>query len=200
MKDFFVFSKARKAGKRGVFGLTSVQAFFVIILSLALLAYVIVTVMGTLEQSSIVPTSSLAGRVNNESGFINSTGDFLNSITVPGFTNPAILIVINGSNGAIIPTTNFTLRSDGFYQNSSTSAQFWQNVNITYTYNYNSQAANQVDTILLNTSTGIVNFFTAVNPVYAILAILVIILVLVVLVRVVAGNESFSKSSGAMQL
>ena len=44
---------------------------------------------------------------------------------------------------------------------------------------------NNANSILGNTSTGILSFFTSINPVYAILAVLVIILVLIVLVRVV---------------
>lgn len=99
--------KARKDNK-GVFGLTSVQAFFAIILGLALLAYVIIVIMGTLQSASILSNGSLA--------------------------------------------------------------------------------KNQTDGILNFTSGGIASFFSAINPVYAILAILVIILVLVVLVRVVSGG------------
>lgn len=90
-----------------VFGLTSVQSFFAIILGVALLAYVIVVIMGTLVSSNI---------------------------------------------------------------------------------NMGPVAGNQTNNILNNVSTGITSFFTAINPVYAILAVLVIILVLVVLVRVVTGG------------
>ena len=39
--------------KKGVFGLTAVQAFFTIMLGLALLAYVIVIIMGTLSGTTI---------------------------------------------------------------------------------------------------------------------------------------------------
>lgn len=92
--------------KKGVFGLTSVQEFFVIILGIALLAYVIVIIMGTLSTANIVTGTAL----------------------------------------------------------------------------------NQSNQILNNVSSGVTSFFSAINPVYAILAVLVIILVLVVLVRVVSGG------------
>lgn len=96
-----------KKDKKGIFGLTAIQQFFVVILGLALLAYVIVIIMGTLQSANIVPSGSVA--------------------------------------------------------------------------------ANQTQNILLNVSTGVTSFFSAINPVYAILAVLVIILVLVVLVRVVSA-------------
>lgn len=94
--------------KKGVFGLTSVQQFFAIILGIALLAYVIVVIMGTLDDSSILTAGSIAD--------------------------------------------------------------------------------NQTSNILNNVSSGITDFFSSIDPVYAILAVLVIILVLIVLVRVVTGG------------
>lgn len=108
------------ADKKAVFGLTSVQAFFGIILGVALLAYVIVVIMGTLASSSVLTAGTTA--------------------------------------------------------------------------------ANQTNAILVNVSTGITSFFSAINPVYAILAILVIILVLVVLVRVVTGGNIGQRSGAEPQL
>jgi uncharacterized protein involved in cysteine biosynthesis len=46
--------------KKGVFGLTSVQQFFAIILGIALLAYVIIVIMGTLQSATILTAGSLA--------------------------------------------------------------------------------------------------------------------------------------------
>lgn len=116
MKSILERAKKIAKDKKAVFGLTSVQQFFAIILGIALLAYVIVVIMGTLATSTI-----LSG---------------------------------------------------------------------------NTVAANQTNSILNNVSSGITSFFSAINPVYAILAILVIILVLVVLVRVVSG----STQGGSVQL
>lgn len=122
MKSLSQYMKTRTSKKfakdnKAVFGLTSVQQFFAIILGVALLAYVIVVIMGTLASSSILTAGSVA--------------------------------------------------------------------------------ANQTNAILVNVSTGITGFFSAINPVYAILAILVIILVLVVLVRVVTGS---TQGGGSPQL
>lgn len=49
----------KKFNKKGVFGLTAIQQFFGIILGIALLAYVIVVIMGTLNQSTILTSGSL---------------------------------------------------------------------------------------------------------------------------------------------
>jgi len=81
--------------KKGVFGLTSVQSFFAIILGIALLAYVIVVIMGTLSSSSILTTGSLAKNqtdfiLNNVSGGITS---FFSSIN-PVYAILAILVII----------------------------------------------------------------------------------------------------------
>jgi hypothetical protein len=97
--------KSKRKRSKGVFGLNAIQEFFVVLLGVALLAYVIVVIMGTLQGSTILGNTT--------------------------------------------------------------------------------QAYNQTTAILGNVSGGITSFFSAINPVYAILAVLVIILVLVVLVKVV---------------
>jgi hypothetical protein len=81
--------------KKGVFGLTSVQAFFAIILGVALLAYVIVVIMGTLNSSSILTSGTLEKNqttniLMNVSGGISS---FFASIN-PVYAILAILVII----------------------------------------------------------------------------------------------------------
>ena len=84
-----------KKDKRAVFGLTSVQQFFAIILGIALLAYVIVVIMGTLQTSSILDAGSNARNqtdniLNNVSSGITS---FFSSIN-PVYAILAILVII----------------------------------------------------------------------------------------------------------
>jgi uncharacterized protein involved in cysteine biosynthesis len=81
--------------KKGVFGLSSVQQFFAIILGVALLAYVIVVIMGTLNTSSILTAGSNAQNqtsniLNNVSGGVTS---FFSSIN-PVYAILAILVII----------------------------------------------------------------------------------------------------------
>lgn len=78
-----------------VFGLTSVQAFFAIILGVALLAYVIVVIMGTLQNSAILPAGSAAANntaeiLGNVSGGVTS---FFGAIN-PVYAILAILVII----------------------------------------------------------------------------------------------------------
>ncbi len=81
--------------KRGVFGLTAVQSFFGIILGIALLAYVIVIIMGTLSEADIVTSGSLAD--NQTTAILGnvSTGvtGFFSSIS-PVYAILAVLVII----------------------------------------------------------------------------------------------------------
>jgi len=175
--------------KRGVFGLNAVQSFFAIILGIALLAYVIVIIMGTLSGTTILQSASTT--TVNESGFANRTGYTLSTVNIAGFSSPAVVSVWNTSSGNLIPNGNVTISSAGVLTNA-TNAEY-TTVYVTYTYSSNSNSQSNLNAILGNTSTGISGFFQSISPVYAILAVLVIILVLVVLVRVVqapTGRES----------
>lgn len=84
-----------KKDKKGVFGLTAVQAFFATILGIALLAYVIIVIMGTLQGASILTAGSLAA---NQSDLI--LGNVSSGITsFFGAINPvyailAVLVII----------------------------------------------------------------------------------------------------------
>jgi uncharacterized membrane protein len=190
MKSLISKAKKLKNDKRGVFGLSSVQQFFAIILGIALLAYVIVVVMGTLQSSTVLPDASLSATVINESGSALASGYTLSNSSRVGFQSPTIVHAINGSSGATI--VNLTVSGSGVVTNSSTDS--YANANITYSYNYDTDARANSERILANTSGGVTSFFSSVNPVYAILAILVIILVLLVLVRVVTGGAGVGGS------
>lgn len=179
--------------KRGVFGLNSVQQFFLILLTIALLAYVIIVVMGTLYDSAVIAHSGLTATVVNESGWINGSTYTLATTTVVGFASPSITSITNTSNFVVIPASNYTLSAAGVLTNTSNIVH--DAVKITYTYSYDSNFRINSNTILSNTSGGIASFFVSINPVYAILAVLIIILILVVLVRVVSGGNTTSDSS-----
>ena len=173
--------------RKGVFGLSAVQAFFVRILALGLLAYVIVVIMGTLSGTNIIGSSSTSAV--NESGagasivFANATGYTVTEATTQGFASPTLTSAYNYTSGVGVDLANFTLSSTGVLTNAT--AIVYNNLSITYAYNYYSDYQNSLEGVLTNTSAGVTSFFTAITPVYAILAVLVIILVLVVLIRVV---------------
>lgn len=92
-----LYEKAKKFAqdKAGIFGLNAVQQFFVIILGIALLAYVIVVIMGTLQSSSILTANTLAA---NQTGFIlgnvsNGITSFFSAIN-PVYAILAVLVII----------------------------------------------------------------------------------------------------------
>lgn len=169
----------KKLNKKGVFGLTSVQAFFSIILAIALLAYVIVVIMGTLSESSILDLAT--GSVTNQTVTPTALGKGYILSTVDGCT-ATVTSVWNATDSFPITSPNYTVSGCTVSNLTNTYPGAW---NFTYSYTYNSIAQSNLNSILGNTSTGVTGFFESVNPVWAILAILVIILVLVVLVRVV---------------
>ena len=88
-------SLLKKKNKKGVFGLTAVQQFFVIILGIALLAYVIVIIMGTLSDANILTSGSLADNQTLEILGNVSAGvsGFFDSIT-PVYAILAVLVII----------------------------------------------------------------------------------------------------------
>ena len=183
------YFKLLKKDKRGVFGLTSVQQFFAIILGVALLAYVIVVIMGTLNDSTLLTGNALAQTVVNESGWVNSTGFALTNSSASGIRGKTIIAIINGSSGTVLSAAQFSLDPVTKVVTNGTVLAFFS-ANITWSYLYNSQVEDNAANILNNVSEGVTSFFSSINPVYAILAILVIILILIVLVRVVTGGTA----------
>lgn len=94
-KDAEQKAKTVAKDRKAVFGLTSVQQFFAIILGIALLAYVIVVIMGTLSSSTILGTGSLAK--NQTDSILGNTSNgitsFFSAIN-PVYAILAILVII----------------------------------------------------------------------------------------------------------
>ena len=184
-------SYSLRKNKRGVFGLISVQQFFAIILGIALLAYVIVVIAGTLQSATILAdtrTTFTSEKLTAVSS--NTSRDFV-CISYPGNPVCTIAYVVNNSDNVTVPALNYTqtncaIKYSGLTMTGGLNNTNW---NVTYSCAYAGLSKSQTNDILQNTSNGITGFFSSINPVYAILAILVIILVLVVLVRVVTGGS-----------
>jgi uncharacterized membrane protein len=187
--------KTLKNDKKGMFGLNAVQSFFAIILGIALLAYVIVIIMGTLGTSTIVPQNTLSTTVINESlGKATPTGITLTTgANALDGTCGALTAIYNGTGGVAIRLANVT-QTGCTVVNATSTALYGATWLYSYTYTSSISTIGNGRSILTNVSTGIASFFGAINPVYAILAILVIILVLVVLVRVVQAPSGSQAS------
>lgn len=184
----------KRKDKKGVFGLTAIQTFFSIILGIALLAYVIVIIMGTLgDNATILPLGSYTA-VNESITRPTGAGSTLAANSLTRATCGTVTAIYNGTGGGVIPAGNYT--QTGCVITNATvlypTAATWL---VSYPYTASSAYQNDLDYVLQNTSTGITGFFSSINPIYAILAVLVIILVLVVLVRVVQAPGSREASS-----
>ena len=81
--------------KKGIFGLTAIQQFFVVILGIALLAYVIVIIMGTLSNANIVPAGSVAATQTTSilQNVSNGVTGFFSAIN-PVYAILAVLVII----------------------------------------------------------------------------------------------------------
>jgi len=93
--DFKKLLNKFKKDEKGVFGLNAVQQFFVIILGIALLAYVIVIIMGTLQSANILTDDSLAS--NQTESILGNVSEgvtgFFESIS-PVYAILAVLVII----------------------------------------------------------------------------------------------------------
>ena len=186
--------------KKGVFGLTAVQSFFGIIIGIALLAYVIVIIMGTLGGTSILPQASNSFTAEQLSTNLTQTPQSVSKSTLSGFNGFAVTTLLSKNTTGtykVVPATNYTSTSAGTIAFVTTGIDVQFNntlVILNYTYKSDTQQQQNANNILGNTSSGISGFFSNINPVYAILAVLVIILVLVVLVRVVQAPSGRAES------
>jgi hypothetical protein len=93
--NFKKYAKDKANRKKGVFGLNAIQQFFVILLGVALLAYVIIVIMGTLQGSSILTAGSQAANQSNNILANVSTGitSFFSAIN-PVYAILAVLVII----------------------------------------------------------------------------------------------------------
>lgn len=108
------------------------------VLALVVAAFVLVLGLQLLNGFQSVTDDYTATAVNESGAFINVTGYTLaRSSIVPGFSSPVIVTAINGSNGAVIPASDYVLVGNVL---TNATAKIWQAVNVTYSYNYGQQA------------------------------------------------------------
>ena len=86
--------KFRK-NKKGVFGLNAIQQFFATILGIALLAYVIVIIMGTLTDANILTAGSVAEKQTGAilANVSSGVSGFFSDIS-PVYAILAVLVII----------------------------------------------------------------------------------------------------------
>lgn len=136
------------------------------ILLVALIAILFIITLFIFDSMTTTFFQPTTLRVNNESSFANTSGDFVNTITQRNFRNAVKVIAINGSSGAVI-TPNVTLSSAGLLTNAT--AVVFQVVNLTYDYTYDA------DTQASNASGSLGTQFSNQIPLLGVLVAVVII-------------------------
>jgi len=93
--DFQKLMSKFKSDEKGVYGLDSVTAFFGAILGLAILAFVIIIIMGALQNTNILAANSVAAnQTNNLLGNVSAgVAGFFTSIN-PVYAILAVLVII----------------------------------------------------------------------------------------------------------
>lgn len=78
-------------------------------------------------------------RINNESSYINVTGDTLAGVSYPGASNFAIVEARNRTSGLVIQSGNYTVNAITGVISNASSIQ-WSTVNVTYTFTHGGEA------------------------------------------------------------
>lgn len=169
--------------KKGIIGFDTVKVVIVSLLIIAVLA--IASFAAITPLNSVANTVGLySGTETNESGYVNATGYTLAKSTLTNFASPTITAVYNTTNGSLIGSNNYVLTGNILYNNTVTN---WANVKVSYTYQYNTPAANSV---IGNTTVGFGNFFSQVPTIMTLLAVIVLILIIAIVIVAVTRFQS----------
>ena len=88
--------------RKGIFGLDSVKAFFTVLLGLALLTFVIIVIMGTLEDSNVGGRETISGSLTNKSFNLNITGFRVFELRNLNSPSMSSIFIINASNALVL--------------------------------------------------------------------------------------------------
>lgn len=174
--------------------------FLAVFLAVMLLALVLI--VGGVSQAITSTNGEVftAVAVINETGFANSSGYTVSGASATGFRNPALTALFNRTSGLSVALNNATISSVGVVRNAT--AVVWNNLSISYTYEYNTTSTSPYNTVL---NTGIVtnvlnmvsNFFALMPTVGTILAVVILIGGIVLLVIYVRKMKDKGTSEGS---
>ena len=115
--------------KKGQMGGLENAPTIVMIVGLVFLTIATMALIGQKYGTSVLTDTS--GSVTNETGWLNGTTYTLDKATALGFTGPAIVTILNTSDGAAL--TDYSLIGNILY---NTTAAAEDDVKISYTYSY----------------------------------------------------------------
>ena len=177
--------------KKGIMGFDTAKAVIVALLILGVFAIVFMLTMNTMDTALNLSPSS--GSVVNESGYINESGYTLVKSTLDGFILSTVS-AINGSDNTTITSGNWTI-TNGVVTNATETV--YDDAKITYTYIYDSDNQNNVDSIVGNSSSGLTTFFSYMPTIFTLLGVVMIILVIAIVIVAVTRFQPGVKSEGS---
>jgi len=180
---------------------TIVAIIFITLLLATMLLAVFITI-NALSQASTDTNGITIGtesKANETIAFANTSGYTLLGTSYTGFTSPTITALYNRTNGNLINVSgNVTLSDAGVLRNSTIVV--WNNLTISYTFNYDSTnntiTSTTYEGIKTNIFSMVTNFFALMPTVGTILAVVILIAGIVVLVLYIKKMKDKSTSEG----
>ena len=162
--------------------LTLSQAFPAVLILILVAVLVIVSILIFANLQTSFPSTTIS--VVNESGYINATGDSLNTLSACGFANPSIINIINNTDSVIIAAANYTLNTTTYIITNATSKTF---PNVSINYNYGTKGA------ACTASTNMISQF-ATYP--ALVGLVGTIIFLALVIGVLVASFAFGRKGG----
>lgn len=170
--------------------------YVAIFLAIMLLAVFIVLNSMSIASTNINGVTLNSTYVANETGYANSSGYTLTGASnIAGFLTPTVLQVYNRTSGNLIGSNNITVSTLGVVTNRT--AVVWNNLSISYSYQFDTTAQNPLNTVYNSVLTNILglvgNFFSlapTIGTIFAVIILIAGIVILVLYVRRMKGSGS----------
>ena len=178
--------------RNGVLGLDTAKAVMITFLVLSVIGLSTMLALTSLGDATSNTIDVTTGSVTNETGaWINDTTYTVDQSTLYGFTNLDVTALFNATDDTAISLANITVSGSGF---TNATESNWDDVLVSYTYTY---SKGQVNSIVVNVSSGLTTFFASTGTVFSILIVVVIILAISIIIWAVgrfgnAGQEAVS--------
>ena len=170
--------------KRGVLGLEMATSFTLAILILAVFGFVVIVIMGNLENTTVGRISISNTTINETLPTVDQLGEDFDAASVSFNPSCTIVKVLNATDAVNIPSSNYTQTNCNLKSNADTEAGFnGSNWLVTYTYTFDDPSA--VFALTRNTTGGISNLMSNSITWFSLIAVVIIILIISVVVLAV---------------
>lgn len=172
--------------KKGILGIEYVKPILVSLLILAVLVVVIFLITTSLTTTVESSESARSEKIVNQT--LTTVTESGESLTQATYRQCAItsstVVIINSTDNAVIPSTNYTVNSGCRISFSGTEATFYNNTNWKFsgTITFKSPESSQ---ILGNITVGSTNFFKQIPTFMTLLGVVVLILIIGIVIATV---------------